>query len=129
MTIATINATEEQSQYIGQVYQDYSARLRDYFLPQLGNVSETDEYVEKTLRQFFFFMENRCWELETEYIPVYLMRIAGSLCSKRLAEKSMQRSNTLSRAQNSRLFRKVKNEALRITDEIAEFGQLFLKPV
>src|SRR5437016_5225667 len=106
MRIATINASEDHSQYVGQVYQEHYARLRHYFLIQLGNASEADDCVHETLRRLFFFMEERDWEAEAEYIFVYLMRIAGGICSKKLGEKGPQRTSGLGNMHNS-LFNKI----------------------
>jgi len=119
MTLSMINASEEHSLHIGQVYQEHYARLRRYFLAQLGNASVADACVQETIRRFFFFMEDRCWETDAEYIPVYLMRIAGFLCSRRLAEKRVRRS----------LFNRIKNEVLETINALTKLWQLFLRPV
>lgn len=121
MTISTINASEEHSLHIGQVYQEHYERLRLYFLTQLGNANEADDCAQETIRRFFFFMEDRCWETDAEYIPVYLMRIAGFLCSRRLAGKRVQRSNSLGGSQSDSLFNKIKNEVLQTISELTEF--------
>lgn len=127
MTISTINASEEHSQHIGQVYREHYARLRRYFLAHLGDASEADQCAQETIRRFFFFMEDRCWETDVEYIPVYLMRIAGFLCSRRLAEKRVRRSNSL-KGENNSLLNKIKNKVIQAINELAEFRQLFLRP-
>jgi DNA-directed RNA polymerase specialized sigma24 family protein len=129
MTITTINASEDHNHYIGQVYQEHYAKLRHYFLIQLGSISEADDCVQATIRYFFFFMEDRCWETDVEYIPVYLMRIAGSLCSRRLAKKSVQRSNNLDGSKNNSLFNKIKNEVIQTINGLVQFRQLFLRAV
>jgi DNA-directed RNA polymerase specialized sigma24 family protein len=129
MTISTINSSEEHSQHIGQIYREYYARLRRYFLAQLGNASEADHCAQETIRCFFFFMEDRCWEADAEYIPVYLMRIAGFLCSRKLAEKRLRRSNSLDCSENNNLFNKVKNEVVQAINEFTSFRYLFLRPV
>jgi hypothetical protein len=121
MIITNINASEEQSQYIGQVYQEHYARLRHYFLTQLGNTSEADDCVQETIRHLFFFMEERCWEAEAEYIPVYLMRIAGLLCSRKLAEKRLQSANNLDGNESNSLFDKVRIAVIRTMKERIEF--------
>ena len=100
MKIAAINANEDHVQYIGQVYQEHGARLRHYFLVQLGDTSEVDDCVQETICRFFFFMEDRQWEAETKYISVYLMRIAGLLCSRKLAEKRKQRADSFDGSKN-----------------------------
>lgn len=91
MTIADIDASDDQCQYVGQVYEEQYARLRRYFLRQLGDGPEADECARETVRRLFFFMEDRDWEAESEYIPVYIMRIAGLLCSRRLRERGSRR--------------------------------------
>lgn len=88
MTIATIEASEDQCQYLGQVYQEQYPKLRHYFARQLGDGPEADECARETIRRLFFFMEDRDWEAEAEYVPVYLMRIAGLLCSRKLRDRS-----------------------------------------
>jgi hypothetical protein len=93
MSITTINVSEEQSQYVGQVYEEHYARLRRYFQLQLSDTPEADAGVQETLRHFFFFMEDRCWEAEAEFIDVYIMRIAGAVCSRRLARKRVRLTN------------------------------------
>jgi hypothetical protein len=127
MTITTINASEEHCLYIGQVYEEYNVRLRDYFLAQLGNTREADNCVQETIRLFFFFMEDRCWETDAEYIPVYVMRIAGFLCSRKLAERSGRRKDSLISHKTSVLFDKIRTEVAQTIKGRAEFWQLFLR--
>ena len=115
MTVAVINSSEEHSQYVGLVYQEYYAKLRDFFLMLLGDASEADDCVQETLRHFFFFMEDRCWETNAEFISVYLMRIAGAICSKRLAERAEQSK-----------FDKFRNRVSQAIKERKELRQLFL---
>ncbi len=126
---ATINVSEEHSRYTGRVYQEHYASLRHYFLTQLGNTSEANDCVQETMRHFFFFMEDRCWETEFEYISVYLMRIAGQLCSRKLAEKRVQRRNNLGVNENNNLFNKIKSEVIQTIKGHIEFRQHFLKLV
>jgi hypothetical protein len=86
------SVSEEHSQYIGHIYQEYYASLHHYFLFQLGDVLMSDECVHETIRHLFFFMEEQQWgEEEAEYIFVNLMRIAGLLCSRKLVEKGSLR--------------------------------------
>lgn len=128
MKIATINASEDHDQYIGQIYQEHYTRLRHYFLVQLGNASEADDCVHETIRYLFFFMEERDWEAETEYIFVYLMRIAGNLCSKKLGEKRLQRTPSLDNARNS-LFNKIRAKVSATMKERMKFIRSVLRPV
>jgi DNA-directed RNA polymerase specialized sigma24 family protein len=118
MTIASINASEDQNQYVAQVYEEQYARLRRYFLVQLGDSSEADDCVHETMRRLFFFMEERNWEAEAEYIPVYLMRIAGLVCSRKLSEKRSQSA-----------FHKVKLMAIQAIKERMESMKTFLRPI
>jgi hypothetical protein len=128
MRITTINTGEEHSQYVGQVYQEHYAGLRHYFLTQLDNPSEVDAYVEETLRYFFIFMEDRCWETDVEHMPAYLMRIAGGLfCSKKLAGKRTQGRHKLDDSAANRLFKVIRNEVIQPIKERLEFRQIFLK--
>jgi len=129
MTIATIHADEDQSQYIGTVYQQHSARLRRYFLIQLGGPSEADNCVQETIRRFFFFMEDRDWEAEAEYISVYLMRIAGLICSRKLAEKRRQCADNSDDTENNSVFTSLQTLAFQAVKERIEFLQFVLRPV
>lgn len=128
MTIATINAGEDQNQYIGQVYQEHSAQLRHYFLTQLGDASEAENCVQETIGRLFFFMEDRDWEAEAEYIYVYLMRIAGLLCSRKLGEMGPQRTTGLNKNEKKSLFNKVRIEVIETIRERREFIQFILRP-
>lgn len=128
MTFETINASEDQSQYVAQIYQQHYARLQHYFLIQLGSVAEAENCIHETISRFFFFMEERDWEAEAEYIPVYLMRIAGLLCSRKLSEK---RSRGLSRFDYDRhrnLLNRIREEALATMKERIEFIRSILRP-
>ncbi len=129
MTIATIHADEDQSQYIGTVYQQYSDRLRRYFLIQLGDPSEADNCVQETMRRFFFFLEDRDWEAEAEYISVYLMRIAGLICSRKLAEKRRQCADNSDDTENNSIFMSLQTLAFQAVKERIEFLQFVLRPV
>jgi DNA-directed RNA polymerase specialized sigma24 family protein len=126
MTIATINASEDQSQYIGDVYQEHGARLRHYFLVQLGDAAEAEDCVQETICRLFFFMEDRNWEAEAEYISVYLMRIAGLLCSRKLSEKSSRRTSSLNKGGKKSLFNKVRTELTETIKHPRELIQFVL---
>jgi DNA-directed RNA polymerase specialized sigma24 family protein len=128
MTIATINASEEHSQYIGQVYQKHYARLRHYFLTQLNSASEADDCVQETFRRFFFFMEDRCWEADAKYIHIYLMRIAGLLCSRKLSETRAPHATKADNSRRNSLFNKVRAEAAGVMKERGEFIRSILRP-
>jgi hypothetical protein len=128
MRVAAINGVEEHSRHIGQVYQENYARLRHYFQTQLGDAARADVCVHETIRFFFFFMEDRCWEVEAEYVPVYLMRIAGGLLySKKLAAETSRRRNWLRDGRIGNLFHKIRNEVFRPIQEHLESVQLFLR--
>jgi DNA-directed RNA polymerase specialized sigma24 family protein len=128
MKIATINASEEHNQYIGQVYQEHYATLRHYFQTQLDDNSEADDCVHETIRRFFFFMEDRHWETEAEYISVYLKRIAGLLCTRKLVEKKAHHMSGLEHNEHHGLFSKIRTEAIRTIKERIEFRQSLLSP-
>lgn len=119
------SVSEDHIQYIGQIYQKYYARLRHYFLIQLGDVSEADKCVHETIRLFFFFMEERQWreEEEAEYISVYLMRIAGPLCSRKLIEKRSRRIVSFG------LLNKIRTEVTKIIKRRIDFIRLVLRSV
>lgn len=128
MTLETIKASEDQSQYIAQVYQQHYARLQRYFLTQLGNVTEAEECIHETINRLFFFMEERDWESEAEYIPVYLMRIAGLLCSRKLSEKRSGGPSELGHGGRRGLFNKIRVEAREAMKERIDFIRSVLRP-
>lgn len=128
MRLANFNVSEDHSQYVGQVYQEHCARLRHYFLTQLGDVREAESCVNETFRHFFFFMEDRDWETEAEFIRVYLMRIAGRICSRRLGELGPRRTANLNSMRET-LFNKVRTEAIATMKERLEFIRAVLRPV
>lgn len=127
MTIVTINTSEDHSQYIAQIYQEHYARLRHYFRTQLGDKPDADACVHETIRRFFFFMEDRCWEADVEYFAVYLMRIAGLLCSRKLAEKMAQSTNGDER-QNNGVFDGIKTTTHEIIKQRIDFKGFLLSP-
>lgn len=128
MMLANFNVSEDHSQYVGQVYQKHYARLRHYFLTQLGDVREAEGCVNETFRHLFFFMEDRDWEAEAEYIFVYLMRIAGLLCSRKLGEMRSQHAAELYGNGRNSLFNKVRAEVAGVMKERSEFIRSILRP-
>jgi hypothetical protein len=78
------------------------------------------------MRRFFFFMKDRDWEAEAEYIPVYVMRIAGQLCSKRLGEKRSRRAAGLC-GKSRGMFNQVRVEGTRTIRERIELMKVFLR--
>lgn len=129
MMLANFNVSEDHSQYVGQVYQEHYARLRHYFLSQLGDVCEAESCVHETFRRFFFFMEEREWEAEAEYFFVYLMRIAGLLCSRKLGEMRSQHAADLNGNGRNSLFNKVRAEAAGVMKERSESIRFILRPL
>lgn len=128
MRVAVINGVEEHSRHIGQVYQEHYARLRHYFQAQLRGAAEADACVHETIRRFFIFMEDRCWEEDEEYVPIYLMRIAGGLlCSKKSAAAALRRRSGLCGGKAGHLFCKIRNEVFRPAKELLASVQLFLR--
>jgi hypothetical protein len=125
MTIVNIDAGED-SHYVARVYQEQYARLRHYFQIQLGDNPEVERCIQETMRSLFFFMKDRDWEAEAEYIPVYVMRIAGQLCSKRLGEKRSRRAAGL-RGKSRGMFNKVRAEVIRTIRERIELMKVFLR--
>ena len=119
--IGNINASEDQSRYIGQVYQEEYASLRSYFIEQLDDESVADDCAEKTLQLLFFFMEDRDWEAEAEYIPVYVWRIAGFLCSRKLSEKRSPCPVSVNDYGNKSILNKVRITAGQFIKESMEF--------
>lgn len=126
MRIAIIDVGEEHSQYVGQVYQEHYGKLHHYFLALLGDASEADACVQETIRRFFFFMEDRCWESDMEYMPVYLMRIAGMICSKKLAGKQARRKR-LGDNKVLGLFDKIRIEIAQFINEHITYSPHYLR--
>ena len=125
MTIVNFDASEDQSHHVAKVYQEQYAGLRHYFLIQLGDGPEVERCIQETMRRFFFFMEDRDWEAEAEYVHVYLMRIAGLLCSRMLGEKRSGRA--VGRLEGGKgLFNKVRAEVIRAVRERVELVRIFL---
>jgi DNA-directed RNA polymerase specialized sigma24 family protein len=127
MTTATINVSYDHSQYVEQVYDKHSARLKYYFLRQIGDVSEAEDCAQETLCRFFVFIGRRQWEKEVEYIPVYLMRIAGLLCLERLAEKKSQCADSVDEHERSSLPDKIRDDAIRSIKERLQLKQRLQK--
>lgn len=124
MRVVNIKAGEEHSQYVGQIYQEHYARLRNYFLTQLGDASEADACLQETFNLFFFFMEDRCWEAEAEYLPAHLMKIAGLLCSKKLAAKGTRRKHRFGDGVRDSLLGKLGSGVVQAVRECVALGQL-----
>jgi hypothetical protein len=125
MKIGNIDAGEEHSKYVWQVYQEKYQKLHSYFLAQLDDSSEADDCVLETIRCLFFFMEDRDWETESEYISVYLMRIAGFLCSRKLSEKRLLRANSL--FSNRITPNKIRVATIWVIKECVKFIKAFLR--
>jgi hypothetical protein len=119
-----MSASGEYSLYIGPIYQRYNARLRSNFLSLLGDEREADECLQETLRCFFFFMQDRCWESEAKLIDVYLMRIAGAVSSRRLAR---QRARLVEAGAKERVLEKLRREIIKPLQAHAALKQLLLR--
>mgnify|MGYP001143766971 CR=1 FL=1 len=126
MSVATLNDNAWRGLDAGQFYQEHYARLRHYFLMQLGDTSEANDCTQETLRYFFFFMEDRCWAREAQHIPVYLMRLAGSVCTSRLAERGARRKKRHGLQKARGLFGKLRNEVARPLGDWKGLGRLVL---
>jgi hypothetical protein len=126
MTIAIINANEDQNQYIGQIHEQYYAKLRHYFLIQISDASEADDCAQETICRFFYFMEDRHWETEAEYIDVYLMRIAGFLCSRKLAKKRSPSAVNPESDEIKSLFNKIRAKAINTCQKMIQLKQFLL---
>lgn len=120
--MTVISGVEEHSQHIGRVYQENYARLHSYFKAQLGDTLEAEGCVQETVRRLFVFMEDRSWEEDAEYVPVYLMRIAGALlCANRVAAGTVGGERAVS------LSGKIKNELIQPFTARLEFVRLFMR--
>lgn len=84
MATATADFNGDLGRHVEQVCDKEYPRLQRYFLREVGDISEADEYVRETFRRFFLFMKGRDWEREEEYTSVYLMRLAALLYLEKL---------------------------------------------
>ncbi len=124
MNIGTMSASGEYNRHINRVYQRYNARLRSNFLSQLGDEAEARECLQETLRHFFFFMQERCWESEDDLVEVYVMRIAGGVCSRRLARKRLLLAST---HEQESLLDRLGREVLKPIQASVALKQFFLR--
>ena len=117
MIAPAMDSVGDHSQYVEQVYEKHHARLLRYFRVQFGHPSEAEEYVQETICRFFLFMRGRCWENEVEYIPGYLIRLAGIFCMEKLAEKNSQAVDSLDDSNHLDGFNKIKDMAIHSIKE------------
>lgn len=122
-----MSAGGDDSGRVGTIYLTYHAKLRGNFLPVLGDASEADECVRETFRHFFYLMKERGWESDAKKRDRYLMRIAGGVCSRRLAEKTRRRASALARVEQESLLDKLRREVLRPAEQLAHPRQLFVR--
>ncbi|HEX8146543.1 MAG TPA: hypothetical protein VF591_04990 [Pyrinomonadaceae bacterium] len=85
--MATSNVGDDYGARVGQVCDEHYARLRHYFLTQLGSAPEADYCVRETIYRFFVFARGRRWEELAEHVPGCVMRTAALLCSEKLEER------------------------------------------
>jgi hypothetical protein len=123
MRTATVYAGEEHGRYVGQVYQEYYAGLRYYFLSQFGDASEADACVRETVSRFFSMMEGRRWEAKR--VPEHLLNIAGLLCAEKLAAKTESRTNRLGLDKAAGLLHKIRDGVIQPVKERLELSKLF----
>jgi DNA-directed RNA polymerase specialized sigma24 family protein len=126
MSIRAINADEEHNHYVGQVYEEHYARLRRYFLTQLHDAAEADECAHETISRLFSFMKDKEWE--AEYVFVYLMRIAGRVCTRKLNEKGARRAACLD-GKGRGLFDRIRAEVAGAVRERSNFVRFVLSPL
>jgi DNA-directed RNA polymerase specialized sigma24 family protein len=111
MTTEISDAGGDHAPHVALACEKNYARLRRYFLRQLGDASEADECVQETFRRLLVFMENRLRERDEERISIYLMRIAGLLHSEKLAEKNSRGADGLRDEESEGVFGKIRGEA------------------
>ena len=63
------NVGDDYSGRVAQVCEKHYARLRHYFLTQLGSASEADHCARETIYRFFIFAGSRRWEELAEHVP------------------------------------------------------------
>lgn len=124
MNTGTLSASSEYSLYIGPIYQRYNARLRRNFVSLLGDEREADECLQETLRRFFFFMQDRCWESEAKLIDTYLMRTAGAVSSRRLAR---QRARLAEAIAKEGVLEQLRREIIKPLQTYSALKQLLLR--
>ncbi len=134
MNTLDMNVSGDDSQRAGRVYLMYGAKLYGNSLSLLGDASEADECVRETFRHFFLLMKDLRWEADAEAIDTYLMRISGGVSSRRLAEKrrlaaalARQEAEALALQESESLLNKLRREALRPVEQLAQFKQLFVR--
>ncbi|HEV7891703.1 MAG TPA: hypothetical protein VGP08_13765 [Pyrinomonadaceae bacterium] len=87
MTTAPIDSLGDRGPRACRMREEQRARLRHYFLRQLGSAREADDCVRETVRRLRDFMEGRRWEDETGRVLARVMRTAAALCAERLEDK------------------------------------------
>jgi hypothetical protein len=127
MAMGTMEACDEYSRHVGLIKQRYGAKLRRNFLSQLGDASEAEACWQETLRYFLLFMEDHCWEPDEKLTRVYLLRLAGAVCSRRLAEKRLRCASGCGRWEGESALDKIVRELIQLARWRVEFKQLFLK--
>ena len=123
MRTATIDAGEEQSRYVGRVYQEYYAGLLYYFLSQLGDApGEADAYVRETIDNFLSTEDGRLGA-DAKHAPARLLEIAGRVYSEKSAAESARVENRPGLEKTGGLLHKIRDGVLQPIK--VELGQLF----
>jgi hypothetical protein len=112
MSEATTNAR--------QIYDKKSDDLRSRFLAQFEDAAEADDCLQKLDRRFSNYMEYCRREPDVKLMEVFMI-MAGQVSSEKLAEKTLQRENSL--------LNRIKYRAAQALKEGVAFRQLALRLV
>jgi phage shock protein A len=112
MFAATINAR--------QIYEEKYLSLRSRFLTQFEDAAEADDCLQELDRRFSNYMEYCHQESDVKLKKVFMI-MAGQVSSEKLAEKKLQRENSL--------INRIKRQAAQALKEGVDFMQLALRLV
>jgi uncharacterized protein YceH (UPF0502 family) len=110
MSAAAINAR--------QIYEKKYLRMRSRFLTQFGDAAEADECLQELYRRFSNYVEYCRREPDVKLIKVFMI-MAGEVSSEKLAEKKLQRENSL--------LNRIKHQAAQALKEGIDFRLLALR--
>lgn len=118
--MAVGNVGDDYMRRVAQVCETHYARLRHYFMTQLGGAPEADRCARETVYRFFVSAGGR-WEEVAEHVPACLMRTAAVLCREQLEER--RRLARARKADDESALRRMAEEATRAVQERLRFGQ------
>lgn len=110
MSATTINAR--------QIYEEKYLSLRSRFLTQFEDAAEADNCLQELDRRFSNYVKYCQREPDVKLMKVFMI-MAGKVSSEKLAEKTLQRENSL--------LNRVKHQAAQALKEVVDFRQLALR--